>query len=508
VDVTTQELAPERVLGDVRGDLGEETPGVVSLRRRIVRKRDRGWLIRRMLLLADLAALSLAFILATTLHHANDANVVREALLLLTTLPAWVVAAKIYGLYDRDEERADHTGADDLAGVFNLVTVGCWFLLVLGEASALDAPDLASMVVFWILAIVLIVTGRSLARSLCRRSALYQQNTLIIGAGDVGQLIGRKLLSHPEYGINLVGFVDALPKKRRKELEHVPLYDTPEKLPELIEKLEVERVVIAYSSGSDEQKIRLARSLYDFDVQIDVVPRLFDIVGPNVGVHTVEGLPLLGMPPARMSPSSWLIKRSMDVVGASLLLLVTAPLFAIFAVWIKLDSAGPVFFRQQRLGRDMEVFTALKFRTMRVDADDAPHREYIQQTMSAAAEMGDNGLYKLDRDDAVTGAGRWLRKTSLDELPQLVNVLRGDMSLVGPRPCLAYETEHFAPHHFDRFLVPAGLTGLWQVRARGRSTFGEALDMDVIYAHSWSLGLDVKLLCLTPVQLLRRHATA
>ena len=151
----------------------------------------------------------------------------------------------------------------------------------------------------------------------------------------------------------------------------------------------------------------------------------------------------------------------------------------------------------------MEEFTTLKFRTMRVDTDDSAHREYIRQTMSADAAVGSNGLYKLDQDDRVTPFGRWLRKTSLDELPQLINVFRGDMSLVGPRPCIPYEVESFEPHHFERFLVPQGLTGLWQVTARARSTFGEALELDVAYARGWSLGLDLVLLCKTPFQLLR-----
>jgi lipopolysaccharide/colanic/teichoic acid biosynthesis glycosyltransferase len=128
--------------------------------------------------------------------------------------------------------------------------------------------------------------------------------------------------------------------------------------------------------------------------------------------------------------------------------------------------------------------------------------------MNARARVGVNGLYKLDRRDTVTRVGRWLRKTSLDELPQLWNVLRGEMSLVGPRPCLSYEVEHFAPHHFDRFLVPAGLTGLWQVSARAHSTFGEALDLDALYARSWSLSLDLSLIARTPLQLLRARGTA
>jgi lipopolysaccharide/colanic/teichoic acid biosynthesis glycosyltransferase len=156
----------------------------------------------------------------------------------------------------------------------------------------------------------------------------------------------------------------------------------------------------------------------------------------------------------------------------------------------------------------MREFTALKFRTMRVGAGDALHREYIAQTMRTGAPAGATGMYKLERGDAVTRVGGFLRRTSLDELPQLINVLRGDMSLVGPRPCIPYETEHFAPHHFERFVVPAGMTGYWQVCARARSAFGEALDMDVAYARGWSVGLDLLLLCRTPREVLRRRGTA
>ena len=186
----------------------------------------------------------------------------------------------------------------------------------------------------------------------------------------------------------------------------------------------------------------------------------------------------------------------------------TAPVFAYAALRIKLDSPGPVLFRQTRLGEDMHEFTAFKFRTMRVDSDQETHRKYVESIMTTKANPVAGGLYKLDRTNEITRFGRWLRKTSLDELPQLLNVLRGDMSLVGPRPCIPYETQYFQPHHFERFLVPAGLTGLWQVTARARTTFAEALDMDVAYARSWSLGLDARILLLTPLVLLRKAATA
>jgi len=179
----------------------------------------------------------------------------------------------------------------------------------------------------------------------------------------------------------------------------------------------------------------------------------------------------------------------------------------VIAVLIRRDSPGPVFFKQERLGIDMERFTLLKFRTMREGTEDAPHRDYIRGIMDPGAAPGHQALYKLARHESVTRVGKWLRKTSLDEWPQLLNVLRGDMSLVGPRPCIPYELEFFAPHHFERFLVPAGLTGLWQVEARAHSTFGEALDLDVAYARGWSLGLDLRLLMRTPLLMLRKRET-
>ena len=173
----------------------------------------------------------------------------------------------------------------------------------------------------------------------------------------------------------------------------------------------------------------------------------------------------------------------------------------------RLASSGGALFRQTRLGMDMREFTLLKFRTMKEHTDAAEHRDYIAKIMDSSAVAADGSTYKLKRPHAVTRVGRWLRATSLDELPQLLNVLRGDMSLVGPRPCISYEVGFFERHHFERFLVPAGLTGLWQVEARARSTFVEALNLDVLYARGWSLGLDLRLLLRTPLMLLRKGVT-
>jgi lipopolysaccharide/colanic/teichoic acid biosynthesis glycosyltransferase len=251
------------------------------------------------------------------------------------------------------------------------------------------------------------------------------------------------------------------------------------------------------------------RALQGTPVQVDLVPQLFELIGPQAGVHTVEGLPLVGLPAVRMAPAARATKRAIDLVVSAWMLLAVAPLFAFIAWRVRRDSPGPVFFRQTRVGAGGRRFTALKFRTMREGTDASVHEEYIRQSMASDAIAEDSGMFKLDRGSAVTRSGRWLRRTSLDELPQLLNILKGDMSLVGPRPCIPYELEYFKPHHFERFLVPQGLTGLWQVTARAHSSFGEALDMDVAYVRGWSLGLDLRLVLRTPLGLLRqRSATA
>ena len=426
----------------------------------------------------------------------------------MCTLPIWVVAAHLSGLYDRDGEQTDHTTVDDLVRVFTVLTIGAWVFTSFALLTHAVQPNPPRAVFFWGLSIVLVVMFRSIARTLCRRSKLYIQNTIIVGAGEIGQLIGRKIVNHPEYGLNLVGFIDPHPRVRRSDLDDLTILGTSERLPELVELLDVERVIFAFSNEPHEEMLALIRALKALNVQVDLVPRLFESVGPKVRLHTLEGLPLVGLPPGRLSPLSLHLKRTIDVVLALVGLAVTSPLFAYIAIRIKLDSPGPVFFRQTRLGRNMQPFMALKFRSMRVDTDSNAHRAYVHSTMSFRSAAGSNGLYKLDRQDSITRIGAWLRKTSLDELPQLINILRGDMSAVGPRPCIPYETEAFLPQHFERFLLPAGLTGLWQVTARAHASYGEALDMDVAYVRGWSLWLDLRLIMLTPIAIFRTGVTA
>jgi exopolysaccharide biosynthesis polyprenyl glycosylphosphotransferase len=474
--------------------------------------RRRGWLVRRLLLLADVIGLTLAFLLTEIVWgvgagFTNRLDTRAELLLFLVALVGWVGVARLYGLYDRDEEQTDPSTVDDIVGVFHIVTVGAWLLFIAASVVSAPFPDGPKALTFWFVAIAFVTLGRIAGRAAARRSAAYLQNALIVGAGDVGQLVARKLRHHHEYGINVLGFVDAQPKQLRGDLDDVPVLGPPERLVELVGRLAVDRVIVAFSNESHDAMLADVRTLRQLGVQIDIVPRLFEVVGPRVAVNTVEGMQLLGLAPVRPGRGALMLKRSFDVVLASGLLVASAPFFAYVAWRIKRDSPGPVLFCQTRLGMGLKEFTSLKLRTMYAGTTDEAHRAYIETTMDPSALPEPGGLYKLERPQQVTKTGQWLRRTSLDELPQLWNVLRGDMSLVGPRPCLPYETAHFAPHHFERFSMPAGLTGLWQVKARAHATFGEALDMDVAYVRGWSFGLDLRILCLTPLQIFRPKAT-
>src|SRR5215218_226957 len=335
---------------EIASRMDSRTLEILEQRRRTATVHRRGWLVRRMLLAADVIGFALAFVGAQLLLGSGDEGTgpldpLMEWVLFFGSLPGWILMAKIYGLYERDEERTDHTTVDDFVGILHLVTVGTWIFLAAAWFSRLAEPDLTKLAAFWLFAICV---GRSAARALCRRRIAYVQNAVIVGAGEVGQLVARKLLQHPEYGINLVGFVDAEPKERRSDLEHLTLLGPPDRLPALVRLFDIERVLIAFSNESHDRLLELIRSLKNLDVQIDIVPRLFDIVSPGIGIHTVEGLPLLGLRPLRLSRSSRLLKRGMDIVVSLLGLIVLLPLVICIAIAIKLESRGPVFFKQVR----------------------------------------------------------------------------------------------------------------------------------------------------------------
>lgn len=494
---------------ELRMTVGERTLQILDRRRRTAVVKRRGWLVRRMLLIADVVGLVGALLVAQWLAPSVDStdaySLQLEVFAFLLTVPAWIVITKLYGLYDHDDERANHSTADDFGGVFHMVTVCTWLVIVVTYLSDIAHPTAQKLVVFWAAAIAFVCLARAGARALARRNEAYVQNTVIVGAGDVGQLVAKKVLNHPEYGINLVGFVDARPRERRHDLEDVALLGDAERLPAIVRLLDVERVIIAFSNDSHEEMLEVLRAVQDLEVQIDIVPRLFEFVGPGVEIHTVEGLPLLGLPPLRLSRSSRLLKRATDLAFTIPTLVVLTPVFALFALMIKVDSPGPVFFRQVRVGAAGRTFRIFKFRSMHADAEE--RKQEFAHLNRHLAVGGDPRMFKIVGDPRVTRAGKVLRRLSLDELPQLINVVIGEMSLVGPRPLILDEDRHVERWARQRLNLKPGVTGPWQVLGRSEIPFAEMVRLDYLYVTRWSLMGDLRLMALT-IPALCRRATA
>ena len=298
------------------------------------------------------------------------------------------------------------------------------------------------------------------------------KNTIIVDGRRAARLLQLLHLGDVVPEDNVVGFVDAEPVERRGH---------PETLAAAVRLFDVDRVVLACSDETIQDVRNTAHTLAGVGAQVDVVP------SPA------------GLLPSR-SPAARLLKRTLDVAGAAVGLTLAAPVFA-YAAWrIKRDSPGPVLSKRLTLGLGMREFTAFEFRTTRTESRDGSHLEYVRRTLAARVDRETDA--EADGDETVTPAGRWLQAKRLVELPRLVNVLRGDMSLVGPRPCSPEETDSFAPHHFERFLVPAGITGPFQIEPPEGSSAVE-LELDVAYARSRSLLLDLKLLLKTPLALAR-----
>jgi exopolysaccharide biosynthesis polyprenyl glycosylphosphotransferase len=481
---------------NLRDVVSPRTLEIVDRHRRGHGGRRRGWLVRRALVVADLVGLSIAFLIAELLFvptvHRDPVHPWLEMLAFALTLPAWVVTARLYGLYRHDEERNDHATVDDLIGIFHLVTIGAWLFFIGTSVTHLTALNLHKLLTFWLLAITLVVAGRALARALCRRRVEYVQNAVIVGAGEVGQQVAQKFLQHPEYGVNVVGFVDDMPKERREGLEQLSLLGPPSAINDIVRAFDIDRVVIAFSKASPEETVELVRSLGDFYLQVDIVPRLFDVVSPRTTMHNVEGVPLIGLPPFHLSRSSHMLKRAMDVCVSAATLLLAAPVLTLIALGIKLDSRGPVLFRQRRIGSQDRPFTMLKFRTM---DEDAEQRKHALAHLNRHARRGrDPRMFKIPNDPRVTRFGRILRRYELDELPQLWNVLKGEMSLVGPRPLVLDEAREVHGWGRRRLDLRPGMTGLWQVLGRSAISFEEMLRLDYEYVTSWTLWNDFRLL--------------
>jgi exopolysaccharide biosynthesis polyprenyl glycosylphosphotransferase len=332
------------------------------------------------------------------------------------------------------------------------------------------------------LTLVLAALARGTARAVLHRYEPLRQRTVIIGSGQVaGQLVD-KLDVHRQFGLDPVGLVDD--DYHAIGTPDLPRLGALRDLPRLLELGTVDRVVIAFSRASHEELLNCIRSCRDRGVAVDIIPRLFEFLEGARSLDTIGGLPLLSLGKPRLTRSSQVAKRALDILVAAVILTALAPLALLIALAIKLESKGPVLFRQPRIGRNGHTFNVLKFRSMYTDAE---------------LHLNENGVMVKGREDPrTTRVGRLLRRFSLDEAPQLINVLRGEMSLVGPRPLVPEESAVLAENwHVRRFDLRPGLTGIWQVQGRSENPFQEMIRLDYQYVAGWSLSRDVEILLAT-----------
>jgi exopolysaccharide biosynthesis polyprenyl glycosylphosphotransferase len=450
--------------------------------------------------LTDVAVLTLALLVVEMLRWHTWGDSTPAGLLLAfaaVSIPAWLVLAHAGGLYHAGGYRVEQDAAEEVGPLIRVTTLWAWsmFLAVVLTRGAVNW--LEQLALLWGVACVLSIVGRALARAYGRRQLWYLQNALVLGTSPHAASIVRKIMRHPEWRVNVVAVVDVdrseTPVGRNEEFAFVPVISAGANVKGLVDTYDIDRVIVASSSYSGDRNDVL-HALGTLGIQVDVIPTPFEAVGARVDVHHLEGAPLMTLPRPGLGRSAKCMKRALDIGVSAIALVALLPLLAICALAIKLDSRGPLFFRQTRVGRDGRRFILWKFRSMHPDADARKHEVAGLNFHDGPA---DECMFKIREDPRVTRVGRGLRRYSLDELPQLYNVLVGDMSLVGPRPLIEKEAGQVAGRFRRRLSLTPGLTGLWQVNGRSEIPFTEMVSLDYLYVTNWTLWGDVKLLMKT-----------
>ena len=403
----------------------------------------------------------------------------------LLTMPIVVVASKLMGLYERDELVLKKTTLEESASLFQLSSVFAlvtWLLegvMVDGYLGNLQVLGL------WGLLYVMTLFGRSVAREVARRRAPVER-CLLAGAAPAMRQVLHGLENTRRVKAEVVGHI-ALDGA-------TPHEDVMRQLEEAIVRNDIHRVILAPDDTDSDEFLDMISLVKSLGVRASILPRIFEVVGTAVEFDTLNGLTVLGIRRFGLTRSSRAVKRAMDVVGSIIALLLLSPLIVVIVIGIRITSRGPIFFPQTRVGRDGRRFTMLKFRTMVDGADGMKTR--------LAARNEAEGLFKICDDPRITTVGRWLRRMSLDELPQLINVLRGEMSLVGPRPLVVDEDCKIEGRHRRRLHLTPGMTGDWQILGSARIPLHEMVKIDYLYVANWSLWGDIKILARTVLYVL------
>ncbi|HUO75027.1 MAG TPA: sugar transferase [Solirubrobacteraceae bacterium] len=410
-----------------------------------------------------------------------------------------VVLAILHVRRDPDE-RLNGSMLDTAANVLGVVSLSAMLIVALDSMLG-DAHPVALALRLWLFSLVYLGVARLVLLSLrhhAMRSEAFATPTLIVGAGVVGEHLVKRLVGEPRYGLRPVGFLDSDPLLRpdHSAPTFVPVLGGPEQLRMAVEQTGARQVILAFSSEPDHVLVETVNECQRLGVEVALVPRLYESINERSTLDHIGGVPLLSLHPTNPRGWQFAVKHAFDRTFALIALVALAPLMIALAIGVKLSSPGPVCFRQRRVGRDGRTFDVLKFRTMR---ESRSTHEF--ELLDGCAPGGVEG------EDRRTGFGQWLRGTSLDELPQFINVLRGNMSLVGPRPERPEFVERFSvevDRYKDRHRVKSGITGWAQVNGlRGQTSIADRVEWDNYYIQNWSLRLDLRIIALTIAEVLR-----
>jgi exopolysaccharide biosynthesis polyprenyl glycosylphosphotransferase len=399
---------------------------------------------------------------------------------------SWIGGGYLYGLYRR---RKDITPLEEIQTFIKSVLLGAGIVMsiaflfrefYLGRSVVL----LFNIYTFFLLGIFRLIYHK-VEREL-RKRGYGRRNVIIVGAGVTGARVLQKIQDNPEIGFNVIGFIDADPEKVGKKIGGVEVLGTPDKIEDLIKRYQIDEVVIALPSMPRDKVMEWVAEMENTGVRFRLVSEAFSVLSKESRVELVGDFPLLELGSGEVSPFYPVLKRAMDLLIASFLLILTIPLWVIIAIGIKLDSKGPVFFKQERVGYKGKRFVLYKFRTMFV------HTPPFSESP------------KDENDPRITKFGRFLRRTSLDELPQLINVIKGEMSLVGPRPEMPFIVERYSKWERKRLDVKPGITGLWQILGRKNLPLQENIHYDFYYIKNRSIILDLMILLKTIPAVLKR----
>jgi exopolysaccharide biosynthesis polyprenyl glycosylphosphotransferase len=465
---------------------GAETRGITEQApvRRVARRES---VYRRLLAAADVLSVTMALVLA--FYVFGDDRLKPEP---IVAIPLVVVVAKLQGLYERDGLVLNKTTLDEAPKLFQAATL--YTLLISLGASHLVIGAVGAREAFgvWVLLFAFQVFGRAAMRRIAGRITAVER-VVVIGSPEDSQRLETKLGMNTRVRAELVGRAAFAAGDDRFGDTLGTLND----LEAIVREHQVHRVIVAPHGTESALMLEAIRAAKAVGVHVSVLPRLLEVVGSSVEFDQLYGVTVMGVRRFGLSKSSAIIKRALDLLGATAGLALVAPVMLALALTVKRSSPGPVFFKQRRVGRDGEAFEVFKFRTM-VDGADRRKGELLGSNEA-------DGLFKIAEDPRVTPVGRFLRRSSLDELPQLFNVLRGEMSLVGPRPLVPEEDSRIEGRHRRRLHLKPGMTGQWQIFGSSKIPLREMVTIDYLYVANWSLWGDVKILCRTVPYVLARR---